>query len=207
MFLNSTLKIFIAEFITNSRIKEDRKAVLQPLIEYIKEKGQIGDSINLNFICTHNSRRSHLCQIWAQVASAYYQINHVFCYSGGTEITSIYPRIIETLKNQGFGVFKLTMNENPIYAIRYSQIAFPINGFSKIYDSEYNPASNFAAIMTCSNADDGCPYIPGAEKRIPITYLDPKLSDNTTDEESVYHNCSVEIAREMFYVFSQIDLK
>ncbi|WP_156308992.1 hypothetical protein [Sphingobacterium endophyticum] len=91
--------------------------------------------------------------------------------------------------------------------MRISQNAFPITGFSKVYDSEYNPASKFAAIMTCSNADDGCPYIPGAEQQIPVTYLHPKIADHTTDEESVFQNRSVEIAREMFYVFSQTDLK
>lgn len=44
-----------------------RKAVLQPLIENIQSKYSKNQVVNLNFICTHNSRRSHLTQIWAQV--------------------------------------------------------------------------------------------------------------------------------------------
>ena len=77
-------------------------------------------------------------------------------------------------------------------------------GFSKVFDAEFNPKSGFAAILTCSQADEGCPFIAGAEKRFPIRYDDPKLYDNTDLQSEKYSERSMEIATEMKYVFSQL---
>lgn len=185
-------------------ISEGRKTILQPLIDFIQKKVNDRQDININFICTHNSRRSHLSQVWAQAASAHFNIPNVYCYSGGTEETALFPKVAETLINQGFSIFKISENNNPVYAIKYSDNALPIIGFSKKYDSHFNPVSAFAAIMTCSQADAGCPFIAGAEKRIPITFEDPKISDNTPEQSQVYAERSLQIATEMFYVFSKI---
>ena len=185
-------------------ISEERKAVLQPLIDFIQQKVNDRQDININFICTHNSRRSHLSQVWAQVASAHFNIPNVHCYSGGTEETSLFPKVAETLTNQGFNIFKIADTNNPVYAIKYSDNALPVIGFSKKYDSPFNPVSAFTAIMTCSQADGGCPFIVGAEKRIPITYEDPKVSDDSPKQAQVYAERSLQIAKEMFYVFSMI---
>lgn len=185
-------------------ISEERKAVLQPLIDFIQQKVNDRQDININFICTHNSRRSHLSQVWAQVASAHFNIPNVHCYSGGTEETSLFPKVAETLTNQGFNIFKIADTNNPVYAIKYSDNALPVIGFSKKYDSPFNPVSAFTAIMTCSQADGGCPFIAGAEKRIPITFEDPKISDNTPKQSQVYAERSLQIATEMFYVFSKV---
>jgi len=186
-------------------ISEERKTLLQPLIEFVQQKTDNNQAININFICTHNSRRSHLTQVWAQVASAYFNISDVHCYSGGTEETALFPKVAETLTNQGFSIFKIAQTNNPVYAIMYSENALPVIGFSKKYDSPFNPVSAFAAIMTCSQADGGCPFIAGAEKRIPITFEDPKISDNTPEQALVYAERSLQIAAEMFYVFSIIN--
>ena len=185
-------------------ITEERKSILQPLIDFVQQKVNNRQDININFICTHNSRRSHLAQVWAQLASAHFNIPNVHCYSGGTEETALFPKVAETLTNQGFNIFKITDNINPVYAIKYSDNALPVIGFSKKYDSPFNPASAFVAIMTCSQADGGCPFIAGAEKRIPITFEDPKISDNTPKQTQVYAERSLQIATEMFYVFSKV---
>lgn len=185
-------------------ISEERKTILQPLIDFIQQKVNDRQDININFICTHNSRRSHLSQVWAQAASAHFNIPNVYCYSGGTEETALFPKVAETLINQGFSIFKISENNNPVYAIKYSDNALPIIGFSKKYDNPFNPVSAFAAIMTCSQADAGCPLIAGAEKRIPITFEDPKISDNRSEQSQVYAERSLQIATEMFYVFSKI---
>ncbi|MDR6969433.1 arsenate reductase [Flavobacterium arsenatis] len=185
-------------------ISEERKAVLQPLIDYIQQKATLNLPININFICTHNSRRSHLSQVWAQVAASYYEISNVVCYSGGTEETALFPKVAETFTNQGLEVLKLSSDPNPIYAIKFDENSLPIFGFSKKYDASFNPSSSFAAVMTCSQADGGCPFIAGAEKRIPITFEDPKISDNTPEQTKVYAERSLQIASEMFFVFSQI---
>lgn len=185
-------------------ISNDRKNILQPLIDYIQGKVNSKKPVNLNFICTHNSRRSHLSQVWALTSASFYNIDNVHCYSGGTEKTALFPKVAETLENQGFQILKIADNINPIYAIKFDENSLPIIGFSKKYDDPFNPVSNFAAIMTCSQADEGCPFIAGAEKRIPITYDDPKISDGTTNQTEVYQQRSIEIATEMMYVFSQI---
>ncbi|HJY11282.1 MAG TPA: hypothetical protein VJ304_00760, partial [Flavobacterium sp.] len=66
------------------------------------------------------------------------------------------------------------------------------------------PKSGFAAIMTCSQADGGCPFIIGAEKRIAVTYEDPKVFDKTDEQTEKYQERSLQIANEMFYIFSKI---
>lgn len=182
----------------------ERKNILQPLIDFIQLKVKNQEDIRLNFICTHNSRRSHLSQIWAQTAAHYYGIKNVFCYSGGTEATALFPKVAETLKNTGFKIQKLSEENNPVYAIKFAENESPVIGFSKTYDDEFNPESGFAAIMTCSQADGGCPFITGAEKRIPITFDDPKAFDNTPQQAEKYQERSLQIATEMSYVFSQI---
>ena len=185
-------------------IPKERQALLNILVGYIQEKVLNKEEVRLNFICTHNSRRSHLSQVWAQTMAHYFQINQVNCFSGGTEATALYPMVAKTLEQMGFQITKLSENKNPVYNIKFSENESPIIGFSKTFDDAFNPESNFAAIMTCSQADAGCPYIIGAEKRIPITYEDPKISDNTSKQTKVYTNRSLQIATEMYYVFSQI---
>ena len=185
-------------------ILTDRKSVLQPLIDYIQTRVSNHQEIRLNFICTHNSRRSHLSQVWAQTAAAHFKIQNVDCYSGGTEATALFPMVTKTLEKSGFEVKKIADGNNPIYAIKYGKNEHPIIGFSKTYDADFNPISEFAAIMTCSQADGDCPFIAGAEKRIPITYEDPKAFDQTPQQEEKYEERSLQIATELFYVFSRI---
>jgi arsenate reductase len=185
-------------------LSKDRKEILQPLIDFVQQKSDHHQEIRLNLICTHNSRRSHLAQVWAQTAAYYYGIQNVFCYSGGTEATALYPKVAETLVQSGFKIIKLSENNNPVYAIKFAGNQAPVIGFSKTYDDDFNPENDFAAIMTCSQADGGCPFIAGAEKRIAITYDDPKAFDNTEQQSDKYNERSVQIATEMFYVFSQI---
>jgi arsenate reductase len=185
-------------------ISKERETQLQPLIDYIQAKINQKESVILNFICTHNSRRSHLSQIWAQTAAVIYNIEKVVCYSGGTEETAMFPLVAETLIKQGFHIKTITTTNNPIYFIKYSENEHPIIGFSKTFDHEFNPQRRFAAIMTCSNADEGCPIILGADKRFPITFEDPKAFDNTPQQSEKYEERSIQIATEMLYVFSKI---
>lgn len=193
------------EKVTLTTISQERKEVLQSLIDYIQQKVDSKQKINLNFICTHNSRRSHLSQIWAQTMAFYYDISTVNCYSGGTEATALFPKVVETLGKQGFEIQKLSKEDNPVYAVKFSENSHPIICFSKIFDDTFNPKSNFAAIMTCSSADEGCPFIVGAEKRLPIRYEDPKQFDGTSQMDEKYLERSEEIASEMAYVFSRIN--
>ena len=186
-------------------ISNERKAILQPLTEFIQSKVSKGQDIRINFICTHNSRRSHLSQVWAQTMANYFNIKNVFCYSGGTEATALFPMVVETLKTSGFQINKISENQNPVYSIKYAHNEHPIIGFSKKLDDDFNPKSEFAAIMTCDSANEACPFVPGAEKRIPITFEDPKAFDGTPQQEEKYKERSLQIATELFYVFSLIN--
>jgi arsenate reductase len=187
-----------------SSITEERKQILHSLIDYIQKKVESSDAINLNFICTHNSRRSHLSQIWAQIMASFYNINSVYCYSGGTEATAMFPMIAKTLTNQGFMVKILSEGKNPVYSIKFSENEHPVICFSKTFDDEFNPKSEFAAIMTCSHADENCPVVLGCEKRIPITFEDPKAFDGSPQQAEKYLERSLQIATELKYVFSKI---
>ena len=189
---------------SENNISDDRKAVLQSLIEYISLKKSEREEIRLNFICTHNSRRSHLSQIWAQTMAHHFGINMVYCYSGGTEATAMFPKIVETLISHGFDVLKLSEEANPVYAVKYAENEHPIICFSKEYNHLYNPKRNYAAIVTCSTAEEACPIVFGAEKRISIKYDDPKAFDGTNLMDSKYMERSLQIAQEMWYVFSKV---
>lgn len=189
-------------------IAASRRSVLRPLIDFIRQKASTDDQIRLNMICTHNSRRSHLAQVWAQVAAAHYDIANVFCYSGGTQETEMFPMVIETLKASGFRIQALANSDNfdnPVYAVKFAPNTHAIICFSKTHDHEFNPKTEFAAVMTCWQADADCPVIVGAEKRIAIPYEDPKIFDTTPHQAEKYRERNLQIATEMFYVFSQIN--
>lgn len=190
--------------LNNVQVSNERKLELQSLIDFIQEKVLANATINLNFICTHNSRRSHLSQVWAQVAAHYYNVKNVYCYSGGTEATAMFPMAAKTLISAGLQIVKLSEENNPVYSIKYAENEHPIIGFSKTYDNNFNPKSEFAAIMTCNNADVNCPFIAGADKRISVKYDDPKAFDNTPQQAEKYEERSNQIASEMLYVFSKI---
>ncbi len=206
--MTTTLFLEIEQTIKNLQpqtISEERKTILQPLTNFIQSKVTNDEEIRINFICTHNSRRSHLSQVWAQTMASYFNIKNVFCYSGGTEATALFPMVTETLKNAGFQIRMISENKNPIYSIKYADNEYPIIGFSKLLDDDFNPRSKFAAIMTCDSANEACPFVPGAEQRIPITFEDPKAFDNTPQQAKKYNERSLQIATELFYVFSQIN--
>lgn len=206
---NSNSKIFteIENTIKSMRVEtisEERKASLNTLVEYIQSQVNYNEEIRLNFICTHNSRRSHFSQVWAQALAFYFGLKQMVCYSGGTQATALFPLVVETLQNSGFRIHLVSEGENPIYSIKYASNEHPIIGFSKTIDSDFNPKSDFAAIMTCNSANEACPIVPGASVRIPIMFEDPKVFDNTPQQATKYAERSLQIATELFYVFSQI---
>ncbi len=201
MPLLSSLSDFI-EKLDPQEIPVERRTILQKLITYIQSKVSDNQAVNLNFICTHNSRRSQLSQIWAQVAAYHYGIN-LNSFSGGVEVTAFNERAMNAIKEVGFSVER-SGEQNPHYFVSFATDARPIKAFSKVYDDKSNMSTNFAAVMTCAHADENCPFIPGAEARIPVRYEDPKTFDGTSLEQEKYAERSKQIANEMFYVFSEI---
>lgn len=184
-------------------IPTERKELLEIIADYIINKRNANEAINLVYVCTHNSRRSHLGQVWAAVAAAYYGVANVSTFSGGTEATAFNPNAIAALTAAGFTVNKTNESNNPVYEVYFSDKEFT-TCFSKVYNHEANPAQNFAAIMTCSDAEDNCPFIPGCDLRIGTTYNDPKAFDNTVLQNEKYTERSNQIAMECLYVFSKV---
>ena len=201
--MNSGITTIIQTF-SAENISAERKEVLAPLITYILDKQSKGQTIRLNFICTHNSRRSHLSQIWAQTMAYHFGIKNVFCYSGGTEAAAMFPKISETLSNQGFDILNLSETSNPVYAVKYAENEHPVICFSKEYNHAFNPSGNYAAIVTCNSADEACPIVFGAEARFPVKYDDPKAFDHTAFMDAKYAERSLQIGEEMWYVFGQV---
>lgn len=201
--MNTDIITLIQTF-SAENISAERKEVLAQLITYIRDKQSKGETIRLNFICTHNSRRSHLSQIWAQTMVYHFGIKNVFCYSGGTEATAMFPKIAETLSKQGFDILKLSDTNNPVYAIKYAHNEQPIICFSKEYNHAFNPTGDYAAIITCNSADEACPIVFGAEARFPVKYDDPKAFDNTDLMDSKYAERSLQIGEELWYVFGLV---
>jgi arsenate reductase len=185
-------------------ISESRKVILRKIASYIQEKITKNEPIKLEFVCTHNSRRSHFGQIWGKVAAEYYGIKNVLTYSAGTEATAMHPHTVQTLKNQGFDINTDSSDSNPCYSVSFDETQEPLLCFSKTVDHQSNPSDGFAAIMTCSEAEVNCPFLPGAEFRISTTYEDPKEYDGTPLQVQKYIDRSQQIARENLYIFSLI---
>jgi len=186
-------------------IPTERKADLAKVADYIRERLSKSEPAKLTFICTHNSRRSQLSQIWAQVAAAYYGLRGVETYSGGTEATAFNPRAVAALQRCGL---KITADDpsatNPRYSIFTSDSLPPQVCFSKVYDASPNPTKGYCAVMTCSQADDACPLVMGCDLRMPIRYEDPKVADDTEFEAQRYDNRSAQICGEMLYMMSLV---
>ena len=194
----------IIQSFSYEHIPGKRKEILHQLINYIRLKKSNNEPIRLNFICTHNSRRSHLSQIWAQTMAYHFGIDNVSCYSGGTEATAMFPKVAETLTNQGFEIYRLSDFPNPVYGVKYDQNEHPIICFSKEYSHAFNPQAGYAAIVTCNSADEACPVVLGADARFPIKYDDPKAFDGTDLMDAKYADRSLQIGVEMAYVFGNV---
>lgn len=185
-------------------ITDNRKHILKQLTDFIEAKVKKNEKIELLFICTHNSRRSHISQIWGQAAAAYYGIGNVLSYSGGTEATAFNTRAVKAMEEAGFKITATSNGTNPVYEVEFSDEANEVIAFSKQYDSVSNPQKGFAAVMTCSHADENCPVVFGMEKRISLPYNDPKDFDGTPQEAAKYSERVREIGTEILFAFSQV---
>jgi arsenate reductase (thioredoxin) len=184
-------------------IPAERKELLQKITGYIQERYDQNLSINLVYICTHNSRRSHFGQVAAALAANFYNIENVTTFSGGTEATAFNLNAIKALKSIGFEISSDEKVVNPTYQVSFGN-NLSTTCFSKVYDDRLNPKSDFAAIMTCSDAEQNCPFIPGVALRIGTTYEDPKKSDGTPQQDETYMARFRQIATETLYAFSLV---
>lgn len=182
------------------KLSQERMALLEELGDYIRGRHEAGDHVRLNFICTHNSRRSHLGQIWAQVWASHFGLEDFESYSGGTEVTAFHPNAISALRNQGFEI-QGDQSPNPHYEVKFGAETPIVECWSKVYSDRSNPATDFAAVMVCDSAEEACPFVAGAQKRLGITYIDPKVSDGTPEQDATYRERSLQIGAELYLAF------
>jgi len=200
--LNERLQQYVAARVGEfDNIPAQRQSQLRKLASYIRDKVKIDQPARVTFICTHNSRRSQICQVWAATAAAYYGIPRVEPYSGGTEVTAFNSRAAAALRRAGFAIEDSGRGQNPHYRVRFHDSGTGLECFSKVYHDQSNPKTDFCAVMTCSQADKQCPIVQGASKRISLPFDDPKAFDGKPQETSKYDERCEQIARELLFVF------
>lgn len=195
--VRSFLQSLEAEF---DRIDPTRQELLKSLGSWIGGQVQKNQPAHLIVICTHNSRRSHMGQVMLALAAQYYGVPDVHTWSGGTEATAINPQAVAAIQRAGISLKKVTSGDNPRYHLNIDGLPEAERTlFSKRFDETPNPSQNFAAIMVCSEADEGCPFVPGAAARFSLPFRDPKESDGTPLMESVYDERLRDIGREFLF--------
>lgn len=188
----------------SSRVSEDRGKELERVSVYILEQLRRGERARLTFICTHNSRRSQMAQIWAQTAARYFGVPEIAAFSGGTEVSAFDPRALNAMVRAGFWIDRGTPADNPVYTVYAGNGLASVRAFSKTYFDPSNPQDGFCAVLTCATADRACPVIPSADRRVLVPYEDPKSADGTEREAEVYDERCREICREMVWLFARV---
>ncbi len=199
--LSSSLKAYLDNLSRElPTVLQNRQSILSELRSYIREKSEKGKTAQVLFVCTHNSRRSQLAQVWLDAGAAFYGFSALKTYSGGTKATAVHPFTLAALQRAGWQVDQpgTSLSANRHYRLKESP---DIVLFSKTYDHSDNPKSEFIAVMVCSEADADCPYVAGAEKRLSLPYEDPGDYDEKADADAQYDRIGREIAREMLWVF------
>ncbi|MFY0643746.1 MAG: protein-tyrosine-phosphatase [Bacteroidia bacterium] len=153
----------------------------------------------LIFVCTHNSRRSQLAEIWVNQLSQIWQMD-LQAFSAGSESTAFNNRMVKALRDTGFNIGLVEDGDNPIYQLNELSHLY----YSKSIGHEQLPKEEFAAVMVCSDADKNCPIIPGVDHRVAIKYEDPKAFDGTELETKAYADKVREIGREMIFLLRKL---
>jgi arsenate reductase len=201
--LHPALKTYLdARMAELDALPPDRRETLGQLASFVREQHAAGQPARLLFICTHNSRRSHMGQLWAAAAAAYFEADGIETYSGGTEATAFNPRAVAAMERAGFVIARPPVDEdNPRYEVSIADGVPAMVAYSKTWQDPANPREGFAAVMTCSQADEACPFVQGAVLRVSLPYEDPKLADGTAQEAERYDQRARQIATEMLYLF------
>jgi len=185
-------------------IPSERRLKLYELAASIRRQFTKKGEAYVTVICTHNSRRSHLGQLWLDVCAKYLNKTNLYSYSGGTKETALNLNIIHALHRVGCVLSNDGVAHNPRYTAHLGprQTSGPL--FSKEYTHTFNPQKEFTAVMVCSEAAKACPFVPEALDTITLPYHDPKTFDGTAKVHSAYDACCLQVATEMFYVVSKL---
>ncbi len=204
--MNHRLKDLTNEFsLEEESISLERKKELDEIATLIIEHLKKENSLDIIVVCTHNSRRSQLGEVWINTLANHFEMYNIKAFSGGMEATAFNYRMVNALISSGFNIEEVESKTNPKYVLKdginENQLMF-----SKVYDDSMNPQTGFMALMVCDHADENCPIVNGMEYRIPLRYKDPKEFDDTHQESEAYGNKVKEIGREMYYLLSKVNL-
>ena len=201
-----------ADYLTTTfdRIDAPHRGAGEQLAHWIASNHVPGKRLDITVVCTGNSRRSILGASMGNLAAAYYGIPEIRFHSGGTAPSAFNPRAVAALVVIGFAVEPTGAEAprgepntaNPIYRVSWGD-GFEATEFSKHYADKANPQAGFAALMVCSEADEGCPFVKGAALRLSMPYLDPKLYDDGAYETAKYAERRDDIGRFMLSVLMQ----
>jgi hypothetical protein len=182
----------------------DRQRRLDALAALIAAGHANGGQVSLLFVCTHNARRSQMAQVWAHAIAAHHALPWLRASSGGTEATALEPRAVAALERAGFRIERLDDGPNPEYRVCFAAGAPPVVCRSKRLDAPGHTTSHRIAVMTCAEADAGCPVVPGAMARVSLPFEDPRADDGTAAETASYDACCRAIARELLHVVRRV---
>ena len=182
-------------------LTNDRKEQIKPLIDTIKSSLSSHQSATVQFICTHNSRRSQTAEFLLDILAREYGLN-ITALSAGTEATAFNPRMVTAITSYGFQLLEYGHDKNPlyIYSVEHDDLYY----YSKRYDEELIPIGQRIIVTVCGDAEENCPIIPGTFKRLHLGYTDPKHSDGTASEADTYRAKVLEIGVEMLYLVKEL---
>ncbi len=159
---------------------QKRKKRLDNIASVINEN--LNKTRSIVFLCTHNSRRSQICEVWGKVFAEIYR-KKININSAGAFKTVVHSQVYESIVKCGLVVD----NKKEIF---FDKKKFKLN--SKTIDSL--TMKNFIAVMTCSNAEKSCPNDPRSIRNIKMFFNDPRIYDETDKMSREYLNTTTYIA-------------
>lgn len=179
-----------------------RPKTLQRLVDYLTLRLKAGQAAQVLVVCTHNARRSQIAQYWLAVGAAYFGLETLFVYSGGTEVTAVHPHTAAALQRMGLSVVPTDVSlNNPPYQVRWNDTMQALPAYSKHYKDALLLEQDFVALLVCDT--EACPHIPGAVDHIALPYEDPSIWDHSPEQMHYYDQTVRSIGMELLWVLQQ----
>jgi arsenate reductase len=120
---------------------------------------EVGERARVLFLCTHNSARSQMAEgLLRQLAG-----DRVEVHSAGTEATRVRPLAIRAMDEVGVNISEQE---------------------SKTLDRYLHEPFDYV-ITVCDEANEACPFFPGAQSRLHWSFEDPSKAEGSEEERLV----------------------
>ena len=181
----------------NARVDPTRRPALRSCAAAIARQLDARGEVSVVAVCTHNSRRSQLAEVWLAVASAAAGLGGVSVCSGGSDPVAVAPGAIAVLRERGFRVEADTADANPRLRVRGHGIERELYAKPLGEAVAGVPLRGGVALMVCAAADAACPPVPQVGYRARLPFADPRHADGTPGEAAAYRAASDRIEAEM----------